>query len=173
MEPSPSESTIVLGWADESHTHPALQVRFLAANGAPSGHSAGLVAVELQLSADSAAFETSLLCFGCDIKDFADRLEELHDRLEGSARFVNQEGSIQIEVSVADWSRGRLAVGLQIELIPVDWEAPIAGLLEKPGGRFVLDGLVLEQSYLPDIIQQMRSFVRDAGISTVHPMAAN
>lgn len=162
--------TVVLGWMDDSFTQPALSLELHTIEGG-FAYPPGLMDVTAKLKTDTAEVTTGLRCFGYDIAEFAQRLEMLHKRLEGSATFDNQVGEIRVEITCVDSRRGRLAVGVTFELLHFGRNAAVAGVLDKAGGNVSFDGLVLEQSYLPSIIQQLLAFLRDSGVSTSHPMS--
>jgi hypothetical protein len=157
---------IALAWEDATYSEIGVALIVSKVDHDRSCHFGSLV----RLDAELPDHRFSVLCFGFDIAKFCDALEECHRTLKGCAEFVNQEGSIQLLVTVADAGRGQLAVGGQIDL--PRGEAATVGLLPSPGMRFTFDGSCLEQSYVPNILQQLRGYLRDNGISTTHPMLA-
>lgn len=98
------------------------------------------------------------LCFGYDLDQFGRALRRLHTDLAGEAEFVNQEGNVQITFTVAERGRGRLAVA-------IDVEQPVGS-----GGWINLTGFVVEQSFLPGMVEAIERFLRSTGVERTHPM---
>ena len=96
-------------------------------------------------------------CYGYDLAEFARELEELHARYEGSAKFINQVGSFELRLTLADRARGILAVIARYEH-DTDCMSPVE-----------LRCFRLEQSYLSGLLSNIRRFLAESGISTIHP----
>lgn len=175
MAQSESSTTIVLAWTDESFSEPAL--RFQLARARRSYNSCfpeGLATLKVLLTLNAGDIALHTLCFGFDLERFAAQIEELHHTFDGEASFCNAEGSIHIKMVMAKQSRGRLALGGKIEFLHFPEPALLCvGFRDKPGGDLVFDGLITEQSRLPDLIRDIRRFVQDEGISTMNPMLVN
>jgi hypothetical protein len=168
------DSELVLAWKDqEGSTEPGLRLRFRRAEPETgSCHPDGLIAGELSLVTMAASWTSRFLCFGSDLLKFADQLEHLQRTFDGRAEFTNSEGSLSITISPADRSRGRLAVGGEIEipaLIDFRGEESPVGVLPHPGVALRFDGLVWEQSYVPAVVQAIGAFLRENAISTTSP----
>ena len=97
------------------------------------------------------------LCYGYDLAEFARELERLRTRYDGSAEFVNQVGSFELRLTVADKAHGILAVVGRYEH-DTDCMSPVE-----------LRCFQLEQSYLPSLISDIRRFLTESGVSTTHP----
>jgi hypothetical protein len=164
----PHAVTVALGWDGATLGAVGLEMSFCKAGRRESCHPEGLVEMCVSLP----GHQFSALCFGYDISRFCDDLEQCWKTLKGRSEFMNQEGTVRVIISAADPGRGQLAVAGQVELLGGGIEAPTVGILPFPGVRFTFDGLVLEQSYVPTIIRELRSFLSSEGISTLHPMTS-
>lgn len=109
-------------------------------------------------------------CFGYDLSEFARELESFHSRYEGVARFINQTGDVELEFSVAHPGRGIIGIVATLEswvAWPADY-APVRQQAERHS--LVFRGFTIEQSYLPSLVTQIRQFLAETGVSTIHPM---
>jgi hypothetical protein len=112
----------------------------------------------------------SSYCFGYDLAEFARELESFHARYEGVARLINQIGDIQIELSLVHPARGIVGVVATLEHW-VAWPADYAPVRQQAERRaLVFQGFTIEQSYLPSLVTQIRQFLDETGVSTIHPM---
>ncbi|MEY2407714.1 MAG: hypothetical protein QOF48_384 [Verrucomicrobiota bacterium] len=112
----------------------------------------------------------SSYCCGYDLAEFTRELESFHARYEGAARFINQTGDIQIELSLVHPGRGIIGVVATLEHW-VPWPADYAPVRQQAERRsLVFQGFTMEQSYLPSLVTQIREFIAETGISTIHPM---
>jgi hypothetical protein len=126
------------------------------------------MAVRVHQGALNLAF--SSYCFGYDLAEFVRELVSFHTRYEGTARFVNQTGDIQIELSLAHPGRGIIGVVAMLEHW-VAWPADYAPVRQGAERRsLVFQGFTMEQSYLPSLVAQMRQFLAETGVSTAHPI---
>lgn len=108
--------------------------------------------------------------FGYDLAEFARELESFHARYEGVARLINQTGDIQVELSLVNPSRGIGGVVATLEHY-VPWPADYAPVSQQTAGSaLVFQGFTIEQSYLPSLVIQIREFLAETGVSTIHPM---
>src|SRR4051812_29563145 len=88
----------------------------------------------------------------------ARRLESLHARYEGVARFSNQNSEIQIELSLAHPGRGIIGIVATVEQW-VGWPADYAPVRQQAERRsLVFQGFTIEQSYLPSLVTEIRQF---------------
>lgn len=109
-------------------------------------------------------------CFGYDLAEFARELELLHATYEGVARFINQVGSIEVELAIAHPARGVVGVTAKLEHW-VSWPADYAPFCQQAEqSPLEFRGFTIEQSYLPSVISQIREFLAQSGVSTIHPM---
>jgi hypothetical protein len=111
----------------------------------------------------------SFYCFGYDLAEFAKELESFHSRFEGNATFENQTGEVKLDFSLAHPARG--IIGIVVTLSqwiawPADW-APLRQQAEQRSRVFA--GFSMEQSNLPSTVAQIRQFLVDSDISTIHP----
>ncbi len=105
---------------------------------------------------------------GADLQRFAERLSDLHRDLEGRADLLDCHNQEVLSLTVADRGRGAMAVGGR-------WEAtwPALPWVESAPGRpghgamtMAFEGLCVDQSYLPGVIQSVRDFIAESGIDT-------
>jgi len=108
-------------------------------------------------SAGPLELNTRTPCYGYDLAEFARELEQFHARYDGGARFLNQLGSFELRLTLADKARGILDVAARYEH-DTECISPVE-----------LQCFRLEQSYLPGLLSDIRRFLAESGISTTHP----
>jgi hypothetical protein len=124
-----------------------------------------LVGGELTLAQGPVRLSFGFVCYGWDLEDFANRLEALHETLDGDATFINQEGSVEIALHVADRGLGLISVSVRLE------PHVVCAVTEDRDSRTLeFDGFAIDQSYLPGLAAQIRRFLTDNCICTRHPM---
>jgi hypothetical protein len=124
----------------------------------------------VRVSQGKLALMFSSYSFGYDLAEFARELESFHARYEGVARLINQTGDIQVELSLLNPSRGTVGVVAKLEHY-FPWPADYAPACQQArGGALVFQGFTIDQSYLPSLVAQIREFLAETGVSTVHPM---
>lgn len=103
-------------------------------------------------------------CYGVDLNTFCCDLRTLHSTLEGTATFVDQEGSVELCVSMADPSRGQVNVSAKFEH---QIESPFSS---EPSFKWMsFTGFGIDQSCLPQLALQIDSFLLQTGVKTEHP----
>jgi hypothetical protein len=105
---------------------------------------------------------------GADLLRFADRLSALHRDLDGRADLLDLDNQEVLSFTVADRGRGAIAVGGTWE---ATWPALpwIESVLQRPGhGGMVMafEGLCVDQSYLPRVVESVRDFIAESRIVT-------
>ena len=105
------------------------------------------------------------VCVGYDLKEFANRLARLHANLDGIASFIPEDGCIEVLLQVVDRGIGLIGVTLSIE-------EHVTSVIDEEliHQRIKFDGFGIDQSYLPGLGAQLRTFLSDNAISTRHPM---
>jgi len=112
----------------------------------------------------------SSYCFGYDLAEFAREMESFHARYEGTARFINQTADVELALSLVHPGRGIVGVVAKLEHW-ISWPADYAPVRQQAERRsLVLEGFTIEQSYLPSLVTQIRQFLVETGVSTIHPM---
>ena len=109
-------------------------------------------------------------CFGYDLAEFARELESFHSRYEGSARFRDQSGEVDLEFALVHPVRGTIGITATLGhwvAWPADWK-PVRQ--QADNRSLIFQGFTIEQSYLPSLVTQVRQFLAETGVSTVHPM---
>ena len=149
---------LVLAWQDDSFAEPAVELSCSTAKKfGDSQPSNGILEGDLRVTLTTATIDRWFYCFGYDLSEFAEQLERFHRELAGQAEFTNQEGSVRVLLSMANRGKGRIAVGGEVELLHETGhgDEPLSGLFKWPGGRFVFDGLVIDQSFVPALLQEL------------------
>jgi hypothetical protein len=159
---------LVLAWnGQEGSNEPGLRLRFRRADAVDGFcHPKSLIAGELSLATISASWTSDFLCLGYDLHGFVSQLEQLHRTLQGRVKFTNSEGSLAITIVAVAPSRGQLAVGGEVE-VPLFTDSRdvvlAVGILPHPLAAIRSEGLVWEQSYIPAVVQAIRTFLRPSG----------
>jgi len=148
----------------ESGHELCLRLAFPSATLGP--HSRPMVDGVIHITQQELSLDYGFVCFGHDVRAFAESLAQLHASLDGTAAFVNSQGTVQVTVAVADRARGRLHVRVRLESCI---RSPQPG--EPLYSRVALDGFDLEQSHVPHVVGALYAFLRQAGVATIHPMA--
>jgi hypothetical protein len=117
---------------------------------------------KVTLQEASLGIEYGFLCFGFDLAEFSRSLQNFHQCLNGSAEFVNQEGSLRIVMKMLDQDR---RIGSEVHL----WRFLDPKLGHVGPDWISFGGFRTDQSYLPSIIASIESFIDDNGIPTEHP----
>ncbi len=117
------------------------------------------VITEIRLSAGpcNAIFGVTLL--GYDLSEFVKELEMVYASLEGTARLAGAD--IEIEFAVVDKGSGRIRISGQIFGF-IDWYGEV---------KLAFSGLMTDQSYLPELIRGLKSFLAESGVSLENPWA--
>jgi len=134
------------------------------------------VRCNLAFSTPDHKIEFGCMFYGINIFNFANELEQLHQKLEGSARLNNWDNEPLLCLTVVDSARGYIAMGGEIRAA-IHWtdirsednfiDPPMYGY--AAGIRVSFEGLMIDQSYLPAMIRDAREFLNDTGISTEGP----
>jgi hypothetical protein len=118
-----------------------------------------LLTGKVTLQEASLGVEYGFFCFGFDLAEFARSLRSFHQRLDGSAEFVNQKGSVRIAMKLVDHNR---RICSEVHL----WRFLDPKLSNAGPDWISFGGFRTDQSYLPGIIDQIQSFIDDNGIPT-------
>lgn len=125
----------------------------------------GELLVELEFGQNRIRTRTHL--DGWDALEFARELRQLYESLNGTATLSNCDGTFELIFKVVDRGRGRIRVKGKIKTGPShyfpddEWSSS--------GIETSFAGLVIEQSYLPEIIDAFDDFLLTSGISTKNP----
>ena len=100
---------------------------------------------------------------GWDLYEFAKQLQLFHGTLQGSIEFQNWSLSMSIVFTVVNPARGTIKIGVTIEPHFSEFSH------EDRGVAFSVDGLVMDQSWLPDLVRQIHAVIRDTGVVVRDP----
>jgi hypothetical protein len=159
------------GWPEYGNT---AQVRYEINFGTITGDH---VKCNLTLSTPDHNIQCGCAFYGIDILNFAGSLEALHETLVGSTRLCDWDGEVLLCFTPVNRGRGHIALGGKLHAA-VHWtdvrtednfiSPPMYG--DAAGIKITFEGLIIDQSYLPNIIRDSRRFLTETGISTKSPV---
>jgi hypothetical protein len=129
-----------------------------------------LISASLRLQQGALDLTFSFACHGYDLAEFAKQLESLHARYDGTAQFGSGL-EIQLEFILVNRARGIIEIEARLEhhvIYPRDYVARQHH--QAKVRELIFRGFTIEQSYLPQIIAQIREFIVEEGISTRDPI---
>lgn len=134
-----------------------------------SGATANLTLAILKVDAESAScsfsvaveevdFSDTRCIFVSELVEFAESLDRLHRTLVGSVRLCDFDGDPILTFTVVDQGRGRVAIGGNFHPLVFFSKTTSSDQFVSPnicgdptGVRIAFEGLVCDQSYLPDL----------------------
>ena len=120
----------------------------------------------IRIAVPGHSLDLSVPCIflGCDIVRWVDDLLTVQAALQGNARLCNSGETIDLLFAVINRGRGRIVLGGRVEL-PSWTEIQDLGLFPTnftPAGVLIhFAGFQLDQSYLPEMINTIRSFLNE------------
>lgn len=105
------------------------------------------------------------VCHGYDLHQFAESLQQLHSCADNCASFVNQEGNVEIAITVADRGRGWHNVRVRLQQMI---QSPFTNATEFVWLDF--GGFGIEQSEFSEMIRGISQFIRTWELPIEHPM---
>ncbi len=115
------------------------------------------VIAEIGLSAGPCDARFGVTLLGYDLFEFVKELERVYESLEGTARLAGAD--IEIEFVVVNKGSGRIRISGQV-FGSIDWDGKV---------RLAFSGLMTDQSYLPELIRRLKSFLVESGVSVENP----
>jgi hypothetical protein len=108
---------------------------------------------------------------GFDYRVFAQQLSHLHKALEGTARLVSFDELFQLNFTVEDPKRGLVSIHGNLS-----WMVPycipgniLADAPRNAGAKFTFGGLLIDQSYVPEIAEEVNLFLDRESVDVSSP----
>ncbi|MBN1346042.1 MAG: hypothetical protein JXQ73_25365 [Phycisphaerae bacterium] len=128
---------------------------------------------EITFTTWSGSFRFSFALYGWNLARFADELQRIRERMEGTARLTNFGENIELTFTVAQPARGIVLVAGKIadgQWLKDDAPGHPDVARFEAGFQTRFGWLVIDQSYLPEIVREITGFIVDNKLSTQHPM---
>ena len=115
--------------------------------------------VDPEFGIESSCFHGFTDLYGYTISRFANEIEQLRERMIGTAQLLDREGNVVLTLSISDRRFGEVALeGVLAPLKLWSREGPAGGV------RGTFRGLTTEQTFLTPLIVGLRRFLEDSQI---------
>lgn len=132
-----------------------------------SQREAGMV---IEFSAGGHAFSFPCTLLGHDLARLVDDLQRIHTSLEGTAQLSSFDEDVEVNFTVEDAGRGIVSIHGRLYRSFVGVPGNVLHSLPSDAGFEVrFGGFLVDQTYLPDVMEKINRFLRDSEVSTQSP----